>query len=694
MTRGAPIAAGAAVLVALLAAELLLPASWRETLRENAFDLVLRAREIVRPAAPAAGGRVVVVDIDRHSLQAIGPWPWPREAMARLIEAVAERKPAAIAVDVLFDEDDTRSPAALARRLGTLTGRGDIAALSQDLPDGDKLLAESLRRAPAVLGFVLDPESPTALPQGVQLFMRGTPNLDGIWRAHGVGTPPAPLEQAAAGMGALSLPAHADGAVRYVPLLVAPGGSVLPGFALEAVRVARGAAGYIVNADPQILTAGDVNVPLPPDALLRLVPGSRDQSSALSAVDAMQGRDTDRLAGAIVLIGSSAPEAGGLRRTSGDALTPAVQIQARAVAQILAGRNPQSIASARLVEPAALVGVGLMAIAAGAFLPPALGLAVLAAAIAATWGAAFALLAGADRLADPLSPSFAALLVFFAASITSYARTRRREALVRRRFEQHLAPAVVRRMIEEPQLVKLGGERREITALFTDVEGFTAMTHRADPETLVAVLDEYFEGAANIVIAHGGMVDKIVGDAVHALFNAPVDLADHARRAVDAAIALRTFGESYRRRPGPAALGFGRTRIGVETGLAIVGDVGIRAKLDYTAHGDAVNAAARLEGANKRLGSAICVGPGAAARCDPAHFRPLGKITFAGRDDEFDVYEPWPEGVTPAWRAAYLAAHERATQDPHAGAEAFERLAAENPDDPVPRIRARALRQE
>ena len=107
-----------------------------------------------------------------------------------------------------------------------------------------------------------------------------------------------------------------------------------------------------------------------------------------------------------------------------------------------------------------------------------------------------------------------------------------------------------------------------------------------------------------------------------------------------------------------------------------------------------MNAAARLEGANKRLGSAICVGPAAGSRCDPAHFRPLGKITFAGRDDEFDVYEPWPDGVTQAWRTAYIAAHASAAQDPRAAAEAFERLAAENPADPVPRIRAGALRQE
>lgn len=691
MKAKAPILAGAAVLAAFLLIDLLMPRVWRETLRENAFDLVLRVDEAIRPAK-RPDARIVVVDIDRRTLQAVGPWPWPRETLAQLVEAVAEAKPALVAIDILFADPDSRSPAALARQLGAMTGEAGIAALSDRLPDGDRLLASALERAPSVLGFVLDPENATVVPDAAQILTRGRPSLPQIWRSPGVAAPPPPLATAANGIGALSLPAHADGAVRYVPLLVAPADTILPGFALEAARVATGASGYLLGSDPQTLTVGDIRLPLPPNAFLRLIPGKAgDSLPALAAVDVIEKRsNVAQLAGSIVLIGSSAPELGGLRRASGDALTPSVQIQARAVAQIFGRQNPQSAPAIRIVEPLTLGVMGLIGIVVGTFLSPALGLAAMAGAVILAWSASFCLLAFNGWLADPLTPSFAALIVFFASSITSYAQTRRREELVRRRFEQHLAPAVVRRMIDEPQLVKLGGERREITALFTDVEGFTSMTHRAEPEDLIAVLDEYFEGAANIIIEHGGMIDKIVGDAVHALFNAPVDLDDHAGKAVRAAIALRAWSEDYRKLPLPRALGFGRTRIGVETGQAIVGDVGIRAKLDYTAHGDAVNAAARLEAANKRLGSSICVGPGAAARCDPALFRPLGAITFAGREDSFDVFEAWPEGTTPAWRESFRKAHALAATDPEAAKRIFEMLAAERPDDPVPAMRARA----
>jgi adenylate cyclase len=336
--------------------------------------------------------------------------------------------------------------------------------------------------------------------------------------------------------------------------------------------------------------------------------------------------------------------------------------------------------------------LGLLALAAGVALPPLVGALALVTMVVLTWGSAIAASLMTDRLLDPLTPSVAAVAVFVMASVTSFALTHRREAFVRRRFEQHLSPEVVRRIVAQPGLVKLGGESREVTALFTDVEGFTAMTHRAGPQELIAVLDHYFEGVAAIIFEHGGMVDKIVGDAVHALFNAPLDLDDHPRRAVDCAVAIGSWAEAYRTRPSPAAIGFGRTRIGIETGQAIVGDVGLRAKLDYTAHGDAVNAAARLEAANKQFGSAICVGPTAAARCDPGIFRPLGTITVRGRDDAMAVFEPWPSDASPEWRERYSQAFGLIDQNPRRAAALFEELGFERRGDLVVREMAERLR--
>jgi adenylate cyclase len=182
-----------------------------------------------------------------------------------------------------------------------------------------------------------------------------------------------------------------------------------------------------------------------------------------------------------------------------------------------------------------------------------------------------------------------------------------------------------------------------VTFLFTDLEGFTAATNRLGPMAMTAYLDDYFGGVTRIVLTAGGNIDKIVGDAVHAMFNAPDDLADHATCAVRCAMQIARFTDYFRLRPDVAAAGLGRTRIGIETGTVIVGDVGGAAKLDYTAHGDAINTAARLEALNTALGTTICVGPGCRALVPDIQFRFHGEIAIKGRG-RLAVFEPLAPG--------------------------------------------------
>jgi adenylate cyclase len=677
-----PVVAGLVTLTIFLAATILLPKTMSETLRESAFDLVLAGDEpLRRPVAPDL--KVMVIDIDRASINALGAWPWPRATMARLVEAVASARPAAIAIDVLFAEPDNRSPAALARQLGSLTGHGDITALGESLPDGDKLLAQAISRVPVALGFVLNPDRGRALP-GASIVSRGSLPFDDLWEAAAAIGPTPALAGAARGLGVVSLPGSTDGAIRQVPVFVAVDRVLMPGLAAEALRLASGASSYLIESEPSTLVVGSRHVALTRDGLLRLAPEPpwRRVDRTLSAIDVLDGRaDQGRLTNALVLLGGSAPELNGLRKTPADPLTPSVQIQADAVEQMVAGRVPSTLDAAPIAQPLTVLVIGALAVLLGATLSPTAGSAILSSAIALLWIAAIAVSRLDDRLTDPLTPSIAAVLVFAVTAGTAYSVTRRREALIHHRLEQHLAPAVVRRIVEQPDLVKLTGERREVTSLFTDIEGFTATMHRAGPEELVTTLDQYFEGVAGIVIKHGGMIDKIVGDGVHALFNAPLDLEDHPQRTVECAIAIQAWSESFRRRAPAAAIGLGRTRIGIETGPAIVGDVGIQSKLDYTAHGDSVNMAARLQACNKELGSAICVGPCAAARCDMALLRPLGQLAVRGRDEPIAVFEPWPDDAPCAWREAYLKAYAVLTCDPPHAAMLLQKLIAERPTD-------------
>lgn len=685
--------AGILALVLFLAGIALMPGEWRNVFRERAFDIVLAAdRQLRKPDRNPADPPVIVVDIDRRSLDSLGSWPWPRETMARLVEAVASGKPSVVAIDVLFAEADTRSPAALARQLGSLTGNRDLSSLATDLPDGDKRLATAIKSVPVTLGFVLDADNANTVP-GVPVLARQPVALDGVWRMTGGITPLPLLIDATRGLGALSLPGDADGKIRRVPLLVGAGEATRPGLALEAVRLARQSPAYSVDAGPQRIIVGDLQVPLPNDGLMRLAGADvgKRPSRTISALDVINSdAERARIAGAIALIGGSAPELGGLRETPSDSLVPSVEIQADAVRQIFARRAPQAVPVAW--EFVLTLVLGVVAVVAAVTLSPLVGAFIGLMALAVTWSGAVLLALGADRLIDPLMPALGGLVVFMASSISSYAVVTRREARIRSRFAQHLAPEVVKRIAENPDLLKVGGEKREITALFTDIENFTAMTHRAGPEQLVAVLDEYIEGMAAIVMKHGGMVDKIVGDSVHAFFNAPLDLSGHPQHAVSCAEEMREWSWTFQRRPAPSQIGFGRTRIGVETGMAIVGDIGIRSKLDYTAHGDSINSAARLEALNKRYGSTICVGPFAASRCTSSKFRPLGVTSLRGLDVPVEVFEPWPSDASQAWRERYIAAYRSIEHDRSAAAGLFEDLVRECPEDPVPRLLAAELR--
>ena len=682
---------GVLAFTAFLATISLMPREWRSVLRETAFDVVLAADRRMRHSNPNSVP-LAVVDIDRRSLAALGPWPWPRDTMAGLVEAVAAGKPSVIAIDILFAEPDMRSPAALARQLGIFTGSPDIASLATGLPDGDKRLANAIKSIPVVLGFVLDSNASNAVP-GPPVLARGSVLIDSVWHMTAGIAPLSPLIEGAAGLGVLSLPGDFDGKVRRVPLFVGVGDTLRPGLALETVRLLYHSPSYIIEADPQLLVLSDLKIPFPRDGFLRLTsadPRNRD-ARTFSAVDVIKDNSTrSKLAGAVAFIGGSAPELGGLRETPGDPLVASVQLQADAMQQIVAQRVPQSIPA--FGEVLLALAIGAIGLVAAVALSPILGASLVAAAIGATWLGSVLVSVASDHLFDPLIPSLGAFVAFMTTSVGSYALVSRREARIRSRFEQHLSPAVVRRIAEEPSILKLSGERREVTALFTDIEGFTAMTHRAEPEQLVAVLDGYIEGVATIVMAHGGMVDKIVGDSVHALFNAPVDLADHPQRAVDCAMEIRIWARTYQSRKEATDIGLGRTRMGIETGLAIVGDIGIRSKLDYTAHGDAVNSAARLEALNKEFGSTICVGPIATSRCEASLFRPLGVVVLRGLDAPVAIFEPWPPETAVAWRERYLAAYRAMENGPDEAAAIFESLDADCPGDTVVRILLNRLR--
>lgn len=664
-----------------------LPQSWRDIADARSEDALMQATADFHHSA-GKPARIVVIDIDQTTIQEVGPWPWPRERLAELVERLALFKPAAVALDMLLADADPRSPLEEIRRRGIGIETATLENLKRAVPDGDALLADALARVPSVLGLVLGPGHPDHAP-AAQVLIRGSGTLQPLWQGEGVAGPHSPLLPAVSGLGVIAMPGDADGVIRRLPLFVAANNRPYPGLAVETLRVGQEASAFVVEGWPAAITVGALRLSLPESALLRLVPRPFDHADIrhISARDILFGAKTIEQ-GALVLIGGSAPELGGLRTAQDDALVPAVTIQARGLAQLLRGVVPIAMPHAEVVSVGLLVLTTALGVATALTLGPLYGLCALAGGLLclfAVFGWAFIKL---HWLFVPILPAIASVMAFSGSSVILFVEVRRREARIRHRFEQHLAPQVVSMIIADPGLLKLKGEKREITALFTDVEDFTSMTERADPETLVQVLDTYFEGMAEILVRHGSMIDKIVGDALHSFFNAPIDLADHPAKALACAIEMANWSAKFCKSPAAAAIGFGRTRIGIETGPAIVGDVGIRSKLDYTAHGAVVNSAARLEAANKLFGSTICLGPKISSLLPKDALRPLGEVRLRGFSKASRVFEPWPETTFSEWRQRYLAALELAEVDPPAAAKLFRTLASEASDDTVCRVLA------
>jgi adenylate cyclase len=291
-------------------------------------------------------------------------------------------------------------------------------------------------------------------------------------------------------------------------------------------------------------------------------------------------------------------------------------------------------------------------------------------------------------------PTFALL----AAAGFGAAHVGRRQRFIRRAFERYVAPAVVARLAAAPESLKLGGERREITCLFTDLAGFTSLSEELPPEELVRLLNGYLDGLIRIALAHEGTVDKVIGDSVHVLFGAPDDQPDHPRWVVACALELDRFAEAFAVEQRARGVPFGPTRIGVHTGWATVGNFGGAERFDYTAHGDTVNTASRLEGANKHLGTRVCVSGATAGRCPDVAWRPVGDLVLAGKSAAVPAFEPAAAATAAGSDPDDLvAAYERAFARLRAGEPcargAFEALLARRPDDALVAFQLARLRR-
>ena len=534
---------------------------------------------------------IVVIAIDDASISQIGRWPWPRRVHADLIQVLSEAGAKVIAYDVNFPE-------------------------SSD-PENDGALAASMRSAQNVV-----------LPVELQLQMKG-----GIvsYDPEHLLAPQADILSAARAVGHSNTPPDSDGVVRSIPLAppsASADRSVTRSFVAEAMRVA-GLSKQLEEAE------------LDPDQRLVVhFPGEPFHAfPTISAVDVLRHRvPLERLRGATVFVGSTAADLHDalLVPTSHGLLMPGVEIHASAYDTLASGRFlrhiPRVFAAPFLILLALLVTLLVMRASTRVSLVVSFALWI---------GACLGVFILFDRgwIADLLWPSLTIVFTYAAVTIERRITADRERRELKNAFSRYVSPSVVDALIKDPKRLRLGGERRRMSVLFSDIRGFTTISEGLDPEGLVQMLNIYLHQMTEIVFKHQGVLDKYIGDAVMAFWNAPLDQPDHAREAVETAIEMR---DTLVRMNQDKAFGERELHIGlgVNTGEMVVGNVGGEARFDYTVIGDNVNLASRLEGLTKEYGIGIIITEETRKDCGKDILtRRLDKVAVKGKKEPVMIYE-------------------------------------------------------
>ena len=599
---------------------------------------------------------VKIVDIDDESLARIGQWPWPRSMVAQLLAKLRQQGAAVVAMDIVFAEPDRTAPSRVFASWGLPTDDALAKELTSRVADPDETLAKEVAQGHVVLGAVLtdDAQTPHVTNKG------GFANL-GVNPRENVhyfsGSLPAIeiLRNAAAGNGAINPVPDRDAVVRRVPIVLNASGELFPSLLAETLRVAVGAKGYIVKSTgsqsytfggfTSILrrkTAvgevgiGPIHVRTDPQAEMWLYDTGHRPERFIPAWKVLADQAGD-LSGTIVFIGTSAPGLLDLRSTPLAAAIPGVEIHAQVAEQILTGDLIERPLWADDLEFLTLLILG----AAMVGLLPRLGptgcailggTSVIAMAAYGWWS-----FLHVGWLIDPAYPSVAALSVFTTGVLLSFRRSDIERKQVRETFSHYLAPAMVKRLVANPKLLRLGGEVRNLTIMFCDIRDFTSISEKMEASALTALLNDFLTPMTEAVLENGGTIDKYIGDSIMAFWNAPLDEPDHAKLACRATLEMRQrlslLNKSLAERAKAANQSFSPIMIGVglNSGDALVGNLGSKTVRNYSVIGDNVNLASRIEGVSKGFGLDILIGEQTRNAAPDFAAIPIGDIFVKGK---------------------------------------------------------------
>jgi adenylate cyclase len=647
-----------------------------QSLRALAFDAYQR----LAPAPQWADSPVRVVAIDENSLQQLGQWPWPRSTVAQLTENLGAAGAAAVVFDVMFAEPDRTSPEQMLAWLPPERSQ-TLRPVIERWPTHDSAFAETLARHPTVLAGVLNHEGDAAFPAKAGFASAGDDPLPFLapFSAYS-GSLPA-LTEAARGVGFINWLPDRDQVIRHVPLLARQGDVLAPSLMLEALRVAQGASTYIIRSSNASgatafgqhtgvneVRVGDFSVPTDANSDIWIHFRRSQPERYISAATVLGGAlDPNEVSGRIVLIGATAPGLLDLRATPLDASIPGVEVHQQILEQMLSGRflkRPDFAPGVEwLVGVLSVLLIAVVALRTSATVSAALGLAI----VAMVCGAGVGLFTYAGYLFDPVFPAASAFLFAAGSATYLYRRAEQQRAEIRRAFSQYVAPSVVKELAANPERLKLGGEVRDLTVLVCDVRNFTTIAEGMSAEQLTAFINSFLTPLTDIIVEHGGTIDKYMGDSIMAFWNAPLDDPEHARRACNASLLMgakmRELNITWRAEAEAAGRTFTEVAlgIGVNSGECCVGNLGSDRHFDYSAIGDTVNITSRLEGLTKVYGLTLIAGEETVNRAPDLLFVEVDLVRVKGRTAPSRIYTLLPADIAPSpehprFLAAYRAA--------------------------------------
>ena len=587
-----------------------------EEFRVRTFDTFQVIDPRVKTAKP-----VRIVNIDEKSLAKFGQWPWPRTRVADLVTNLTKLGAVVIAFDIMFAEPDRLNPAAAADTIRDLDE--ETRAKLRALPSNDDVLADAIRQSRVVLGETglpyvvgeLNKDLPLTglamLGEDPQRFMLDFP---GLLRSTPV------LETAAAGRGLLTIWTERDGIVRRVPVIMQAQGTTMPSLSFEMLRVATGTDTIFIKSNEagiQSVAVKGLAVPTDGNGQLWVHFARNDPSIYVSAVDVLEGTvDPDVIAGRLVLIGTSAAGLLDVKTTPVSPVMPGVEIHAQVLEAALTGQLLSQPPWGALAEFLAAMILGVAIIWFAPMFGPKSLIAVGAFFATLLVGTSWYYYSQHRLLIDATYPLLSTTAIYLTLIFFSFAREQTQRRQIRSAFGQYLSPALVEQLAQAPERLVLGGEEREMTVMFSDMRGFTSIseTYKHDPQGLTGLMNRFLTPLTNAILNRRGTIDKYMGDAIMAFWNAPLDDKEHQINACEAALdmleqvdALNKEREEEAQEGGHAYIPL-NIGVGLNTGTCVVGNMGSDLRFDYSVFGDSVNLASRLEGQSKEYGFPIIVG--------------------------------------------------------------------------------------